>query len=174
MTSKSQSALTIRLPVWRARLLVTLMFLGFMALAARALYCQSVNKDFLQAEAEKRYSRTTTLIATRGLITDRNGEALAISTAVETVSANPSHLELDNIPHEKLLQLSKLLSMDVKVIHRKLSEKKQYVLLKRQKKLSFIKRAHLKCLVLQSHHRMKKLHFIRGVRMALQNFIRIG
>ena len=132
MTSKSQSALTIRLPVWRARLLVTLMFLGFMALAARALYCQSVNKDFLQAEAEKRYSRTTTLIATRGLITDRNGEALAISTAVETVSANPSHLELDNIPHEKLLQLSKLLSMDVKVIHRKLSEKKQYVLLKRQ------------------------------------------
>ena len=132
MTSKSQSALTIRLPVWRARLLVTLMSLGFMALAARALYCQSVNKDFLQAEAEKRYSRTTTLIATRGLITDRNGEALAISTAVETVAANPSHLELDNIPHEKLLQLSKLLSMDVKVIHRKLSEKKQYVLLKRQ------------------------------------------
>ena len=132
MTPKSQSALTIRLPVWRARLLVTLMFLGFMALAARALYCQSVNKDFLQAEAEKRYSRMTTLIATRGLITDRNGEALAISTAVETVSANPSHLELDKVPPEKLLRLSKLLSMDVKVIRRILSEKKQYVLLKRQ------------------------------------------
>ena len=132
MTSKSQSVLKIRLPVWRARLLVTLMFLGFMALAARALYCQSVNKDFLQAEAEKRYSRTKELIATRGLITDRNGEALAISTAVETVTANPHQIKLESIAPKKLIRLSELLDVNLDYIKRRLTQKKTFVYLKRQ------------------------------------------
>ena len=132
MTSKPHSVLTIRLPVWRARLLVTLMFIGFMALAARALYCQSVNKDFLQAEAEKRYSRTKELIATRGLITDRNGETLDISTAVETVTANPEQIEFGSVAPEKLVRLSELLDLDVDFIKRRLSKKKTFVYLKRQ------------------------------------------
>ena len=132
MTSKSQSVLKIRLPVWRARLLVTLMFLGFMALAARALYCQSVNKEFLQAEAEKRYARTTKLIATRGLITDRNGEALAISTAVETVTANPGRINVESIAPEKLVKLSQLLDVKLDYIKRRLAQKKTFVYLKRQ------------------------------------------
>ena len=132
MTSKSQSVLKIRLPVWRARLLVTLMFLGFMALAARALYCQSVNKEFLQAEAEKRYARTTKLIATRGLITDRNGEALAISTAVETVTANPGRINVESIAPEKLIKLSQLLGVKLDYIKRRLAQKKTFVYLKRQ------------------------------------------
>ncbi len=133
MTAKPQSVLNMRLPVWRARLLVTLMFLGFMALAARALYCQSVNKDFLQAEAEKRYSRTKALIATRGLITDRNGEALAITTAVETVIANPRLINLNKVPVEKLSKLSKLLELDAEFLKRQLNKKnKKEVYLKRQ------------------------------------------
>ena len=132
MTSKSQSVLKIRLPVWRARLLVTLMFLGFMALAARALYVQSVNKEFLQAEAEKRYARTTKLIATRGLITDRNGEALAISTAVETVTANPGRINVESIAPEKLIKLSQLLDVKLDYIKRRLAQKKTFVYLKRQ------------------------------------------
>ena len=132
MTSKSQSVLKIRLPVWRARLLVTLMFLGFMALAARALYCQSVNKEFLQAEAEKRYARTTKLVATRGLITDRNGEALAISTAVETVTANPGRINVESIAPEKLVKLSQLLDVKLDYIKRRLAQKKTFVYLKRQ------------------------------------------
>ena len=132
MTSKSQSVLNIRLPVWRARLLVTLMFLGFMALAARALLVQSVNKDVLQAEAEKRYARTTKRSATRGLITDRNGEALAISTAVETVTANPGQINLESIAPEKLIKLSELLGLKLDYIKRRLIQKKTFVYLKRQ------------------------------------------
>ncbi|MDC1311622.1 penicillin-binding protein 2 [Burkholderiales bacterium] len=132
MTSKSQSVLKIRLPVWRARLLVTLMFLGFITLAARALYCQSVNKDFLQAEAEKRYSRTKELIATRGKIIDRYGKTLAISTAVETVTANPSQIEFESIAPEKLVKLSELLEVNLDYIKRRLTQKKTFVYLKRQ------------------------------------------
>jgi cell division protein FtsI/penicillin-binding protein 2 len=100
------------------------MFLGFMALAARALYCQSVNKDFLQAEAEKRYSRTKSLIATRGLITDRNGEALAITTAVETVTVNPRRINFEGISTEKLSQLSNLLNLDTEFLKKQLNKKK--------------------------------------------------
>ena len=103
-----------------------------MALAARALYCQSVNKEFLQAEAEKRYARTTKLIATRGLITDRNGEALAISTAVETVTANPGRINVESIAPERLIKLSQLLGVKLDYIKRRLAQKKTFVYLKRQ------------------------------------------
>ena len=144
MTSKSQSVLKIRLPVWRARLLVTLMFLGFMALAARAILVQFVYKDFLQAEAEKRYSSKAELVATRGMITDRNGKPLATSPAVKTVTVNPTYYkkvlaELEESQSEqlsglpgKLVRLSDLLDIDLNTIERRLAQKRQEVTLKRQ------------------------------------------
>jgi cell division protein FtsI (penicillin-binding protein 3) len=109
------------------------MFLGFMALAARALLVQSVNKDFLQAEAEKRYSRKTELVATRGMITDRNGTPLATSPAVKTVTVNPTYYkkvlaELEKSQSEqlsrlpgKLVRLSDLLDIDLNTIERRLA-----------------------------------------------------
>ena len=72
MKSRTHPALSVRLPVWRARVLVLLLFAGFMMLAARALYLQGLNKDFLQARGESRYQRTIDAVANRGTITDRN------------------------------------------------------------------------------------------------------
>ena len=46
----------------------------------------------LQAEGEARYLRNETITANRGLIKDRNGEILAISTAVDSVWAEPKIL----------------------------------------------------------------------------------
>jgi cell division protein FtsI (penicillin-binding protein 3) len=42
MNSSLNPALSVRLPVWRARLLLLLVFAGFMALAARALFSTGV------------------------------------------------------------------------------------------------------------------------------------
>jgi cell division protein FtsI (penicillin-binding protein 3) len=62
------------------------------ALASRALYLHVFNKDFLQQRGEARHVRERTLAVHRGMITDRHGEPLAISTPVDSVWANPQEL----------------------------------------------------------------------------------
>nr|WP_274522125.1 penicillin-binding protein 2 [Halorhodospira sp. 9621] len=68
-----------------------------MALAAgavilRALDLQVINSEFLRDEADARHLRTVSMPAHRGVITDRNGEPLAISSPVESAWANPAEL----------------------------------------------------------------------------------
>ncbi|KPK33072.1 MAG: cell division protein [Betaproteobacteria bacterium SG8_40] len=130
MRSRAQPALSARLPVWRARVLVLLLFAGFMTLAARALYLQGLNKDFLQARGESRYERTIAAVANRGTITDRNGDPLAISTPVESVWASPRNAELSASQRGKL---ARMLGMSRKELDRRLSgEEREFVYLKRQ------------------------------------------
>jgi cell division protein FtsI (penicillin-binding protein 3) len=77
---------------WRfyvaALLMVTLAFAVFLRIA----YLQLWNRDFLQNQGEKRVVRTATIPAYRGMIQDRNGEPLAVSTPVTTLWANPKQL----------------------------------------------------------------------------------
>ena len=70
----------LTLPIRRARLLLLLLLAAFGVLIGRAVYLQGLNNDFLQQKGESRYSRVIELSATRGMITDRNREPLAIST----------------------------------------------------------------------------------------------
>ena len=49
-------------------------------------------RDFLQGQGNARAIRTIPLMANRGLITDRNGEPLAISTPVQSIWVNPGKL----------------------------------------------------------------------------------
>ena len=55
----------------------------------RALDLHIFSKDFLQEEGAARHLRTVTLSAHRGVISDRHGEPLAISTPVDSVWVNP-------------------------------------------------------------------------------------
>ena len=50
-------------------------------------------RDFLQHQGDARSIRKEDIPAHRGLITDRNGEPLAISTPVTTLIANPQHMQ---------------------------------------------------------------------------------
>lgn len=74
---------------WRMRLTLALLFGGFAALSARAVYLQVWQSEFLTDQGEKRVQRVTPIPAYRGMITDRRGEPLAVSTPVETLWANP-------------------------------------------------------------------------------------
>ncbi len=123
-------ALSVRLPVWRARLLLLLVFFGFLVLAARALYLQGLRNDFLQQKGETRYARVIEISAHRGMVTDRNGEPLALSTPVESVWAAPADA---NLSSEQRAKLTKLLGMDAAELKRKLAESdRDFVYLKRQ------------------------------------------
>jgi len=130
MNPSLNPALSVRLPVWRARLLLLLVFFGFLVLAARALYLQGLRNDFLQQKGETRYARVVEISAHRGMVTDRNGEPLALSTPVESVWAAPADAELSV---EQRLKLTKLLGMDAAELKKKLAgTDRDFVYLKRQ------------------------------------------
>lgn len=80
---------------WRMRLTLALLFAGFAALTARAVYLQVWQSDFLTNQGEKRAHRVESIPAYRGVITDRRGEPLAVSTPVETLWANPREASPD-------------------------------------------------------------------------------
>ena len=56
----------------------------------RAVDLQLSNKEFLQDHGDARALRVVKIPAHRGVITDRNGESLAISTPVNSIWAVPS------------------------------------------------------------------------------------
>ena len=72
--------------------LLILFLLGFAILAGRAAHLQLFSSDDLQAEGSERYVRNELIKPNRGVITDRNGETLAISTAVDSAWADPGLL----------------------------------------------------------------------------------
>ena len=61
-------------------------------LIARAVQLQWLDHEFLSKQGESRHLRVEKLSAPRGMITDRNGEPLAVSTPVDSIWANPSEL----------------------------------------------------------------------------------
>ncbi len=86
----------IRLPgvqyPWRFRLVLVVLAVLVAAIAWRIVDLQVVDRDFLQSHGDARSLRHIPIPAHRGLITDRNGEPLAVSTPVMTLWANPKEL----------------------------------------------------------------------------------
>jgi len=120
----------VRLPVWRARIVLAALVAAFAALLVRAVYLQAVKTDFLQEKGDARYSRVLEMPATRGRITDRHGEALAVSTPVKSIWAIPSDVQLKPTQRKSL---ARLLGMGTRELERKLAEPEHdFVYLKRQ------------------------------------------
>lgn len=120
----------VSMPAGRARVLLGLLILGMTGLLVRAAYLQGMQNDFLQQEGEARFSRVVEMSADRGMIIDRNGEILAISSPVASVYADP---QLIAINPTQLRELSGLLAMDEAEVERRINrEQTRFVYLKRQ------------------------------------------
>lgn len=76
----------------RLKILVGVFGLAVAALLLRAIDLQVLDRDFLTQQGEQRQVRTLIESAHRGMITDRNGEPLAISAPVQTAWGNPREL----------------------------------------------------------------------------------
>ncbi|WP_348699284.1 penicillin-binding protein 2 [Duganella fentianensis] len=122
--------LAVRLPVWRSRVVLFVLFAAFAALAGRALWLQGLSTQFLQKQGEIRYARTIDLPATRGKITDRDGQVLASSLPVKAIWAIPD--DLQNAPKDKLKELARLLEISDFELQKKLDSDRSFVYLKRQ------------------------------------------
>ena len=115
---------------WRHYLFIVC-FIGIAgALSVRVVYLGVTERDFLQEEGDKRSIYEKRLPAMRGMIYDRNGEALAVSTPVFAVAVNPLQFDANSVA---LQQLSKILDLDVESLRTLLSNNahRGYLYLKR-------------------------------------------
>jgi cell division protein FtsI (penicillin-binding protein 3) len=129
MNSAAAQFMPLRLPAWRSRAVLLLLLLAFGVLAGRAIYLQGLHNNFLQQKGELRYGRVIELPATRGIITDRNREPLAISTPVESVWASAADIEITSAQTKRLAQLIELDSAEIE--KRLADSKRDFVYLKR-------------------------------------------
>ncbi len=103
---------------WRQWLVVGALALGAVTLLSRAVYLQVIDQAFLEAQGDERILRDAKLSANRGMILDRNGEPLAVSTPVDTVWADPR--KLAQVPQE-FERLAKALDRDPQWLARRVT-----------------------------------------------------
>jgi cell division protein FtsI (penicillin-binding protein 3) len=86
------------IPRWRYYLVMSILgslpvILGVKIAQLQIMPSEEHGRDFLQDQGDARSIRKETIPAHRGLITDRNGEPLAVSTPVTTLIANPRQIQ---------------------------------------------------------------------------------
>ena len=133
--SKAKKAKTVeqKQSTWRYSLVISLMLVASVFLSYRALQIQVLDNTFLRNQGDARHLRTIDLPAHRGMLLDRNGEVLALSSPVVSVWAEPNDVPLET---KSLLKLAELLDKPV-------DQLKHQVLQKRDKEFVYLKR-HLK------------------------------
>ena len=120
---------------WRFMLLLGFIFLGFGGLVARTAWIQVIAPDRLRQEGDLRSLRTTADPTHRGMVTDRNGEQLAVSVPVQAVWADPKEInEADGLKNTAAwMALADVLGMDMQKLTASVANpKKRFVYLGRQ------------------------------------------
>lgn len=117
---------------WRFYCILILILFAVAGLSWRVFHLAILNQDFLRHEGDERVLRLVSTPSFRGMIVDRNGFPLAISTTVFSAWINPQEFNPD---HSELKALSQLLAVNQRVIllvqQKNLKKKREFVYLKR-------------------------------------------
>jgi cell division protein FtsI (penicillin-binding protein 3) len=124
--------------MWRSRLILFLIFIGFIALVVRAIWVQGFGNSFYEEKGNKATLRSIEMPASRGKILDRHGEVLATSLLAKAIIAFPDAIPED-LSKEKISQLAKLLEVGEAEIRKKFASERNQVFLKRQVDLEVAK-----------------------------------
>ena len=120
-------------PSPRRRLTVVVVLLGLasLGLVARAFDVQVVRKEFYQEQGDARFLREVPIAVSRGTIFDRNGEPLAVSTPMVSITAVPAQV-LEN--DDQLPQLAAALGTQPDQLREYLEQRasREFTYLKRQ------------------------------------------
>ena len=123
--------LVLRLPMWRSRLMLFLLFFVFMMLLLRAFWIQGPGNEFYEAKGVRGTQRELELPASRGKILDRNGQVIATSLEAKSVIAYNDTVP-DDLSADKVKKLASLLKMSEAELRKKLKEERKQIFLKRQ------------------------------------------
>ncbi|MBZ2167157.1 penicillin-binding protein 2 [Marinobacter sp. F4216] len=105
------------LKAWRYGSVLGVFLLVVGVLGWRLVDLHVVDNEFLRKQGDVRTIRVETIDAHRGVITDRHGEPLAVSTPVQTIWANPSEIDPDQ---DRLTHLARLLGLNEATLRERL------------------------------------------------------
>lgn len=127
----SYSKANSHVAVWRLNLLRVMFVSLLLGLVWRLADIQVMNPDFLRYQGDARHVRQVPVAAHRGMILDRHGEPLAISTPVHSIWLNPQEIQATD---KELVQLAKVLKLQSKSIKKKIEQnsEREFVYLKRR------------------------------------------
>lgn len=116
---------------WRLNLVRTMFILFVAALCWRLADIQIIHPDFLRHQGDARHLRQVPVVAHRGMILDRHGEPLAISTPVNSIWLNPQDVNADD---PKLSQVAQTLGLSATTLREKVrsNQSREFVYLKRR------------------------------------------
>ena len=114
----------------RIAIVMAFLLCCFVVVVVRAFSIQVRGAEFYQSQGEKRHVREVEIPVSRGSIYDRNGEPLALSTAMVSVGIVPGQL-LDQF--SKVEQLAEVLDLDA-------DELKQIITSRKDRQFLYIKR----------------------------------
>ena len=118
---------------FRGRSLLLLGGLGVLlcAVVASVFQRQVLEREFLREEGEARYLRDWEIPARRGMILDRNGEPLAVSSPVASVWTDPRKLK--DFP-QAIGELAEAMRLPVQDLRQRVAERqnKGFIYLKRR------------------------------------------
>ena len=117
--------------VWRLNLLRLVFISLVLGLGWRLADIQVLNPDFLRDQGDARHLRKVPVAAHRGMILDRHGEPLAISTPVHSVWLNPQEFNADKT---QVANLAKALGLKIKTVKNKAKQdgRREFVYLRRR------------------------------------------
>ena len=115
----------------RHYVLIVVFTFALLGLVGRSSYLAVTEREFLQNQGEARATRTAEIRAHRGVISDRNGDPLAVSTPVVSVWTDPS---VDRLDTRELVLVAELLDRPVDGLIKRLERSKhtQFVYLARR------------------------------------------
>ena len=107
---------------WRVQLVVAALAASAVGLLGRAVYLNLNQGDFLRDEGNARHVRTVKSHAPRGVIRDRHGTALAMSTAIESIWIDPREAVRER---DRWFELAAAAELDPEELARKLDERSE-------------------------------------------------
>lgn len=116
--------------IWRYRLIILCLLLAVSGLLYQMIKLTVLERAFLQGQGDALTLRTVDVPAYRGMITDRFGEPLAISTPVDTIWVNPQEFDITS---DEAREIAALLAIPLSELKSRLAKNhdKQFLYLKR-------------------------------------------
>ncbi|MBT5485233.1 MAG: penicillin-binding protein 2 [Gammaproteobacteria bacterium] len=121
-------------PVWRLCLVSTVAITLLGVVSWKLLDLQVINNEVLQEQGNKRTVRNDVIVAHRGNIMDRNGQALAISTPVQSLWLNPREIIPNPEAWNKLAAALASIEINTDVLRNKVQDnaEREFLYIKRR------------------------------------------